>query len=179
MDYSLFKIAGAVAGIGGLALASVVYVFREVIRKEIFPQLTKQQAYGLLNRIVVLIFVTGLLGIIAYVTVNWRNQSPGRSVAKPTNERVTPSLPKAELSGTVVDQYEKPIQGAKITIDDIVGMTPVETSSDGIFTLRDIQKKYGDPVRIRVVAAGYEPNPYVEDLVLGKAPPIIKLRKRR
>ena len=61
MDYNLFKVVGAVAGIGGIAFASIVYIFREVIRKEIFPQLTREQACGLLNRIIVLIFVIGVL----------------------------------------------------------------------------------------------------------------------
>lgn len=61
MDSNLFKIVGVIAGIGGIAIATVVLIFREVIRKEIFPQLTKHQAYILLNRIIVLTFVIGAL----------------------------------------------------------------------------------------------------------------------
>jgi Carboxypeptidase regulatory-like domain len=85
----------------------------------------------------------------------------------------------SELSGTVVDAADRPLQGARVTLDDIPGMTPVETSTDGVFNIRDIPKKYGEGVRVRVVMQGYQPNPYTEDRVLGAAPPIIKLRKIR
>ena len=178
MDYQLFKIAGAIAGIGGLALASVVYIFREVIRKEIFPQLTKEQAYGLLNRIIVLIFIIGVLGIIAYIVVNWRNGIHEGNTNR-NDQTATPALVTTELAGTVVDQNERPLQGVQVTLDDLPGMTPVETSSDGIFILKAIPKKYGEMVRLRVIAQGYQPNPYTEDVELGKAPPLVKLRRRK
>lgn len=86
---------------------------------------------------------------------------------------------KAELSGTVLDGNGKPLQGARVVLDDIPGMSPVETSSDGVFNLRDIPKKYGEGVRVRIVMEGYQPNPYTEDVVIGKAPPIIKLTRKR
>ena len=85
----------------------------------------------------------------------------------------------SELSGTVVDTADRPLQNARVTLDDIPGMAPVETSTDGVFNIRDIPKKYGDGVRVRVVMEGYQPNPYTEDRVLGAAPPIIKLRRIR
>lgn len=173
MDSNLFKIAGVVAGIGGIAIATVVLIFREVIRKEIFPQLTKHQAYNLLNRIIVLTFVIGALGIGAYiVTAKWNG-------VVASNQNVTTTPVKADLSGTVLDQNERPVQGARITLDDIPGMQAVETSSAGVFNLRDIPRQYGEGVRIRVTMEGYEPNPYTEDVVLGKAPPIIKLNKKK
>lgn len=179
MDYELFKIAGAVAGIGGIALAAVVYIFREVIRKEIFPRLTKGQAYKLLNRIIVLIFVIGVLGIAAYLVVNWQNGSRGNSNQSRDGQTPTPTPATSELSGTVHDQNEEPLQGAKVTIDELPGMKPVETSSDGNFTFNYIPRKYGEGVRIRVVKEGYQPNPYTEDVVIGKAPPVIKLKKKK
>lgn len=178
MDANLFKIAGVVAGIGGIALATVVLIFREVIRKEIFPQLTKHQAYNLLNRIIVLTFVIGALGIGAYiVTAKWNG---GVESNQNSNSYQTPTTTpvKADLSGTVLDQNERPVQGARITLDDIPGMQAIETSSAGVFNLRDIPKQYGEGVRIRVVIEGYQPNPYTEDVVLGKSPPIIKLNKK-
>lgn len=174
MDSDLFKIAGAVAGIGGIAFASVVYIFREVIRKEIFPQLTKDQAYKLVNRIIVLTFMIGVLGVVAYLAINLRNV-PQRPTPAPTP---TP-IPETRLFGTVFDQNERPLQGAKVTVDEVPGMQPVETSSDGVFILHSIPKKDGDGVRVRVVLEGYQPNPYTEDVVLGKAPPKITLRRKR
>jgi hypothetical protein len=178
MDSNLFKIAGVVAGIGGIAIATVVLIFREVIRKEIFPRLTKHQAYNLLNRIIVLTFVIGALGIGAYiVTAKWNGVESNQNSKSNQSSTTTPA--KADLSGTVLDQNERPVQGARITLDDIPGMHAVETSSAGVFNLRDIPKQYGEGVRIRVTMEGYEPNPYTEDVVLGKSPPIIKLNKKK
>lgn len=179
MDSNLFKIVGVVAGIGGIALATVVYIFREVIRKEIFPQLTKEQAYNLLNRIIVLTFVVGVLGVGAYIIVAKWNGEVNRNQKSNGGPTPTPTPIKADLSGTVFDQNDRPLQGAKVTLDDIPGMQPVETSSAGVFNLRDIPKSYGDGVRLRVVMEGYQPNPYTEDVVLGKAPPIINLKRKR
>lgn len=179
MDYSVFRIVGAVAGIGGIALASVVYIFREVIRKEIFPQLTKEQAYTLLNRIIVLIFIIGVSGIAAYIIVNWQSSHSANTDNTRSEPTPTPTLLTSELSGTVLDQNERPIQGAKVTLDDIPGMPPVETSSDGIFSISNIPRKYSEAVRIRVVKEGYQPNPYTEDVVLGKAPPRVRLRRKK
>jgi hypothetical protein len=179
MDYELFKIAGAVAGIGGIALAAVVYIFREVIRKEIFPQLTKEQAYKLLNRIIILVFVIGVLGVVAYLIVNWQNGSIRNSNHNRDEQAPTPTPAKAELSGIVLDGNDNPIQGAKVTLDDIPGMTADETSSDGVFTLKDIPKRYGEGVKVRVLKEGYRPNPYTENVVLGAAPPRIILTRAR
>lgn len=86
---------------------------------------------------------------------------------------------KADLSGTVLDRNDKPLQGAKVTLEDVPGMVPVETSSDGVFVLKEVPKKYGEGVRIRVSKEGYHPNPYTEDIVLGKSPPKIKLTRKR
>jgi hypothetical protein len=179
MNYDLFKVVGTVAGIGGIALASVVYIFREVIRKQIFPQLTKEHAYKLLNRIIVLTFIIGVFGVLAYLLVNLRDGNNNNIKNVSSEPPPTPTPAKADLSGTVLDRNDRPLQGAKVSLDDFPGMPPVETSSDGVFNLRDIPKKYGEGVRVRVVMEGYQPNPYTEDVVLGKAPPIIKLMKKR
>lgn len=93
--------------------------------------------------------------------------------------RLTPKTDEtAELSGFVFDRNDKPIQGAKVTLDDVLGISPVETSSDGTFTIRNIPRKYSELVRIRIVKEGFKPNPYTEDVVLGKTPPRIKLTRK-
>jgi TIR domain-containing protein len=85
----------------------------------------------------------------------------------------------ATLEGTVSEPDGKPIQGAKVTIDEMPGMTPVETSTDGIFIIKEIPKAYGEGVRINVVKEGYLPNPHTEDVVLGRAPPKVGLRRKK
>jgi hypothetical protein len=94
--------------------------------------------------------------------------------------RLTPQTEtRAELSGTVYDANNNRLQGAQVTLDDIPGMAPVETSSDGVFIIKEIPRKYGEGVRIRVSKDGYQPYPYTEDVVLGKASPIVTLRKKK
>jgi uncharacterized membrane protein SpoIIM required for sporulation len=63
MTEQLIQLA-KVAGIGGLAFGVLVLIFREVIRKQIFPTLPPRQAYRLLRLIVVLTFTIALVGLI-------------------------------------------------------------------------------------------------------------------
>jgi hypothetical protein len=67
VDTGVLKIVGQVAGIGGIAFGVVLLVFRDVIRKNIFPTLTKEQSYRLIRLIVLLTFVIAALGILAWV----------------------------------------------------------------------------------------------------------------
>jgi ABC-type multidrug transport system fused ATPase/permease subunit len=62
----LLGTAGKIAGIGGIALAVFLLLFREVIRKQIFPQLTKPHAYQLIRQFMYLTFVVAVLGIVAW-----------------------------------------------------------------------------------------------------------------
>ena len=66
MNVELLKIAGASAGVIGVFTALVIIIFREIIRKRIFPRLTKNQAYKILLAIVLLSFGIGCFGIYAW-----------------------------------------------------------------------------------------------------------------
>jgi tetratricopeptide (TPR) repeat protein len=70
MDMELLKIVGQVAGIGGIALGVLLLVFRDVVRKKIFPMLTKEQAYKLLRSALLLTCLIALAGIGAWVWVS-------------------------------------------------------------------------------------------------------------
>lgn len=61
------ELFGRVAGIGGLGLGVVMLVFRDIISKKIFPQLSRQHAYELLRLIIILTFVLALSGLVAWV----------------------------------------------------------------------------------------------------------------
>jgi hypothetical protein len=63
----ILQAVGAIAGIGGIAFGVVLILFREVIRKNIFPQLTKEQAYKLLIVLALLTWSVALAGIGAYI----------------------------------------------------------------------------------------------------------------
>ena len=66
MDAELLKVVGQVAGIGGLALGVFLLLFREVIRKKIFPMLPPAEAYRLLRLIIVAVWSVAVVGIAAW-----------------------------------------------------------------------------------------------------------------
>lgn len=67
METSVLKVVGQVAGIGGISLGVFLLLFREIIRKNIFPNLTKDQAYRLLRLISFYVWTVALAGIVAWV----------------------------------------------------------------------------------------------------------------
>lgn len=69
METNVLKAVGQIAGIGGLAIGMILIIFREIIRKKIFPILTKEYAYRLLMTIVILSWTIALGGIIAWAYV--------------------------------------------------------------------------------------------------------------
>ncbi len=88
----------------------------------------------------------------------------------------------ATLTGTVLEKIggeERPLQGAKVTIEQLPQMTPVETSTNGHFTINDIPKAYHESVRVHAFKEGYLPPEHIEDFVLGAAPPRITLTRKK
>jgi hypothetical protein len=67
MDTELLRHVGQIAGLGGLALGVLLLVFREVLRKNIFPDLARAHAYRIIRLIVVLTFAIAAVGIGAWV----------------------------------------------------------------------------------------------------------------
>jgi hypothetical protein len=70
MDAKLLEIVGQIAGIGGLALGVLLIVFRDIIRKNIFPKLPPAQAYRLLRLITAAVWSVAVIGIIAWAFVS-------------------------------------------------------------------------------------------------------------
>lgn len=77
------KVLGQVAGIGGLALGVLLLIFREVVRKNIFPNLAQAQAYRLIRLLVTFTFITAIAGIAAWVFIQ-RQQGQVPIAAFPT-----------------------------------------------------------------------------------------------
>ena len=67
MDINLLKTLGQTAGIGGIALGIFLISFREIIRKNIFPNLTKKQAYRLLIVSILSLWSIGVIGILSWI----------------------------------------------------------------------------------------------------------------
>ena len=69
MDPQILKTVGQVAGIGGLALGVFLLLFRDIIRKNIFPKLPAAEAYRLLRLITGAVWSVAIVGIVAWVYV--------------------------------------------------------------------------------------------------------------
>ena len=72
MNVELLKTLGQIAGIGGVALGVFLILFRELIRKSIFPTLKKDDAFRLLRLIALLVWIVALAGIAAWVVIERR-----------------------------------------------------------------------------------------------------------
>src|SRR4051795_10037192 len=72
MDAQLLKTVGQAAGIGGLALGGFLLLFRDIIRKNIFPKLPAAEAYRLLRLITGAVWSVAVVGILAWVYVETR-----------------------------------------------------------------------------------------------------------
>ncbi|MDM8553842.1 hypothetical protein QUF75_03835 [Desulfococcaceae bacterium HSG7] len=67
MDTELIKTMGQIAGIGGISLGVFLLLFREVIKKNIFPSLKKDHAFSLLRLLLILVWSIAVIGIGAWV----------------------------------------------------------------------------------------------------------------
>ena len=101
MDADLLQNLGQIAGIGGIALGAFVLLFREIIRKSIFPRLRKDDAYQLLKLISVCVFLVAIAGIGAWA---WSGgQANVRDAEHDTDRRNLEESSDIEQSITIKD----------------------------------------------------------------------------
>jgi hypothetical protein len=92
MDADALKIVGQVAGIGGLALGVFLLLFRDIIRKNIFPELPPAEAYRLLRLITGAVWSVAIVGIAAWVyTTQARQPSHDGTVIQHTDGTISPA----------------------------------------------------------------------------------------
>jgi hypothetical protein len=107
MDTELLKTLGQVLGIGGVALGVFFLLFREVIRKSIFPTLKKDDAYRLLRLISVLIWSVAVIGIVAWI---WGDRKAATSSITTTG---TQSPVVKDTKGDVRIDFNAPPESTK------------------------------------------------------------------
>ena len=79
MSDSGLAVFGQVAGIGGLALGVLLVLYREVLRRRIFPQLSRAQGYKIIRLIIVLTWTVAIIGIASWVYTSTRAPDVPRS----------------------------------------------------------------------------------------------------
>jgi hypothetical protein len=144
----VFRSIGPAAGLAGLVVGMIVILFKEIIRKRIFPLLPKRDAYRLLRTILVLAWSLAIVGIGSWTYLE-------------VNAREVPSLPKAAerlvIAGTVIDYRSNlGIGQAQIEVD---GLKDVFSSEDsGNFRI-ELPPSKGSVERRRLTVrkSGYRP----------------------
>jgi hypothetical protein len=118
-DLSLIKTVGQIAGIGGLSIGALILIFRDIIRRSIFPTLTNQHAFRLLTLILILTWSISITGIVAWAYVE-RLKTVAQGAGKRSSVKV--------IAGLVKDGKGAPVAGVAITA---VGTFVHDLSSTG------------------------------------------------
>jgi hypothetical protein len=66
MDIKIFEVFGKVAGIGGLSLAVLLYLFRQIIQKTTFSKVKSEHAFRIIQMLIICTSAVAILGIGAY-----------------------------------------------------------------------------------------------------------------
>jgi hypothetical protein len=150
MDAQILRTLGGIAGLAGLAIGMILLLYREIIRKNIFPTLTRTDSYRLLRIIAVLSWSVAMFGILCWV---WSTAILHRNQAQPTVAAAAPAAPVEApvVAGTVVDQATNlGIGQATVTVD---GQTSTSEDS-GNFRIV-LPANAPDRVRLTVTRSGY------------------------
>jgi hypothetical protein len=147
MDAQILKTVGSIAGLAGLAVGMILLLYREIVRKNVFPTLSRKDAYRLLCNLAILAWSVAMAGIFCWV---WST-----AILHPRTgaQFDAPSTAEARLvvAGTVVDQATNlGIGQATITVEG------QGTTSDDSGNFRIVLPgAHRDQVRLLVSKDGY------------------------
>ena len=63
----LMETLGQIAGLGGIAIGSFLMMGRDILRKKIFPSLTKAQSFKILNTLILLTWSLSVIGLAGWI----------------------------------------------------------------------------------------------------------------
>ena len=155
----MLKELGVIAGIAGIALGVLLILYRDVIRKNIFPTLTKDQGFKLLILILLLVWSIAIVGIGAWFF--------GKGDETEKNGEAN----KIIYQGYVEDSItKKPIKKAAIRLflSDLEKQLYTDNEGQFKFILPPIQGTYEG--RLSIEHAEYEP--YEKYISLGAILPL-------
>ncbi|BBO73874.1 hypothetical protein DSCW_12910 [Desulfosarcina widdelii] len=131
MKWEIFKIAGSIAGLGGLSIVFCLFIFRDVISKNIFSKLTKKQSYNILNHIIIVVSIITIFGIIAWlISINIKSniEKNGNNDYTISLEQLNEGVKGNTLDFKIVNNTDKTLLIHKISFDEIrseIDPTPI------------------------------------------------------
>jgi Carboxypeptidase regulatory-like domain len=138
MDAKLFEVLGKYAGLAGLSIGVVLMIFSSLLKLKIFSKLTSANTYALLRQLMYLTFVIGIVGIIAWLSINIKEQA------------------SSAITGHVHNGSDKsPIFDAEITVDRRSETS--KTDSVGYFSLPFSQPAPTGEVKLSISKQGFQP----------------------
>lgn len=159
MEPHLLKELGQIAGIGGIAVGTFLLLFRDVIRKKIFPKLTRKQSYRIILVFMILTWSVAIAGVAAW----WVSGSkPDAPVAEQKLLTVAASIWKVELDtkGALVATREFPgTPGenlAAATIGELAGWIARELALPERNEVKNVRLKVRVPANLNSQAPRFE-----------------------
>lgn len=106
MNIEALENLGKIAGIAGISIGALVLIFNGVIRKNIFPGLTKEQGYTVIRMMIIAASLMAVLGLAAWIYVDVQKN-------KRDNEAI---LVSKYITGHVKDVDGKPVVSAEVEV---------------------------------------------------------------
>lgn len=106
MNIEALENLGKIAGIAGISIGALVLIFNGVIRKNIFPGLTKEQGYTVIRMMIIAASLMAVLGLAAWIYVDVQKN-------KRDNEAI---LVSKYITGHVKDVEGKPVVSAEVEV---------------------------------------------------------------
>jgi len=157
MSDEVIQTIAKVAGLAGISIALVFYIFRSIIKKKIFPMLTKAQAYKIINTIILSTVVIALVGIAAWVYTS-QQSSPSLNGSNSDSNVSTPvTKRKLSLNGVIRNKETKqPIEGIIVRLS-AHSIESKPSDSKGVFHINDTIETNRVEVDINVNNKKYYP----------------------
>jgi hypothetical protein len=171
MNTTFFKTLGETAGLAGLTIGMILLLYREIVRKNVFPTLGKRDAYRLLRAIAVLSWSVAIVGILCWawsISLERRRQDAPQLANSSTQAETS-----LVVAGTIIDEVTNlAIREATVAVDG-EGLT--STSDDtGNFRIV-LPADHSGRIRLLVTKTGYQKvdqsvAPPTHDLILQMRP---------
>ena len=135
----IIQIMGQIAGIGGLSLAMILILFRDIIQKKIFPKLTRAQSVSLLKYIIIVAGCIAFIGLLSWVVVSIYEQKQKAPLS--LIDVVDNSNSNNKNSNYPID-----LSGIRWYYPVIINDISKNSISDDVNLERDFPVKFGDNI---------------------------------
>ena len=152
MDVKILSLFARVSGLAGLAIGAALLLYRQIVGKDVFPALTKRDAYRLFRLVTILSFGLAALGVACWI---WSKEISYRNRSDPALASAIPDGPLI-IAGTIVDRSTNlGIGEATVSVEGQNSSSSTDDNGNFRIALPGIT---ADPVRLAVTKDGYFTN---------------------